>query len=176
MNRIDRREFLVKGSSCAAHIALASIAMPSALRAMWANVPLGPVVAREPFGSLERVSDGIWAMISTPLTGDRTTLSNGGIVAGRNGVLAIEGFNMPAGAEWLAMRAKELTGRWPTHIALTHYHSDHANGVSGYLTNGEHPPVRPRLLGLLERRHARRRRRWRSAHQHLHHPLPAQHR
>ncbi len=141
MNRLDRREFLVKSSSCAAHIALATIAIPGAVRAVWANVPLGPVVAREPFGSLEKVADGIWAMISTPLTGDRTTLSNGGIIAGRNGVLAIEGFNMPAGAEWLAMRAKELTGRWPTHVALTHYHSDHANGVAGYERPGERPVV-----------------------------------
>ena len=43
---------------------------------------------------------------------------------------------MPAGAEWLATRAKELTGRWPTHVALTHYHSDHANGVAGYIKEG----------------------------------------
>jgi glyoxylase-like metal-dependent hydrolase (beta-lactamase superfamily II) len=142
MRRLNRRDFLTKSSSCAAHIALAVVAMPPALRTMWANVPLGPIVAREPFGSLEKVADGIWALISTPLTGDRTTLSNGGIVAGRNGVLAIEGFNTPAGAEWLAMRAKELTGRWPTHVALTHYHSDHANGVAGYLTPDQHPVVR----------------------------------
>lgn len=132
MNEINRRDFLAKSSSCAAHVALAAVAMPPALRAMWANAPLGRVVAREPFGSLEKVAEGIWALISTPLTGDRTTLSNGGIIAGRNGVLAIEGFNMPAGAEWLATRAKELTGRWPTHVALTHYHSDHANGIAGY--------------------------------------------
>ena len=140
MSTLNRRAFITKSSSCAAHIALASIAMPSAVRAMWANAPLGPVVAREPFGNLEKVADGIWAMISTPLTGDRTTLSNGGIVAGRNGVLAIEGFNMPAGAEWLATRAKELTGKWPTHVALTHYHSDHANGVAGY-EKGDTKPV-----------------------------------
>jgi glyoxylase-like metal-dependent hydrolase (beta-lactamase superfamily II) len=132
MSHLSRREFLARSSSCAAHVALAAVAMPPALRAMWANVPLGPVVAREPFGSLEKVADGIWALISTPLTGDRTTLSNGGIVAGRSGVLAIEGFNTPAGAEWLAARARALTGRWPTHVALTHYHADHANGVAGY--------------------------------------------
>jgi glyoxylase-like metal-dependent hydrolase (beta-lactamase superfamily II) len=139
MTDLNRREFLTKSSSCAAHIALASVAMPAALRAAWANAPLGKVVAREAFGSLEKVSDGIWALISTPLTGDRTTLSNGGIIAGRNGVLAIEGFNTPAGATWLATRAKELTGRWPTHVALTHYHSDHANGIAGY----EQPDVKP---------------------------------
>ena len=139
MTDLNRRDFLAKSTSCAAHIALASIAMPPALRAMWANRPLGAVVAREPFGSLEKISDGVWALISTPLTGDRTTLSNGGIIAGRNGVLAIEGFNMPAGAAWLATRANELTGRWPTHVALTHYHSDHANGVAGY----ERPDAKP---------------------------------
>jgi glyoxylase-like metal-dependent hydrolase (beta-lactamase superfamily II) len=132
MTDLSRRAFLTKSSSCAAHIALASVAMPAALRAAWANAPLGRVVAREAFGSLEKVSDGIWALISTPLTGDRTTLSNGGIIAGRSGVLAIEGFNTPAGATWLATQAHELTGRWPTHVALTHYHSDHANGVAGY--------------------------------------------
>jgi glyoxylase-like metal-dependent hydrolase (beta-lactamase superfamily II) len=142
VNDLSRREFLAKSSSCAAHIALAAFAMPPALRALWANAPLGPVVAREPFGNLEKVADGIWALISTPLTGDRTTLSNGGIIAGRNGVLAIEGFNMPAGAAWLAARAKELTGRWPTHVALTHYHADHANGVAGYERPGEKPIVR----------------------------------
>jgi glyoxylase-like metal-dependent hydrolase (beta-lactamase superfamily II) len=139
---LTRRAFLAKSSSCAAHVALAAFAMPPALRALWANAPLGPVVAREPFGNLEKVGDGIWALISTPLTGDRTTLSNGGIIAGRTGVLAIEGFNTPAGAEWLAMRAKELTGRWPTHVALTHYHSDHANGVAGYERADAHPTVR----------------------------------
>jgi glyoxylase-like metal-dependent hydrolase (beta-lactamase superfamily II) len=69
-------------------------------------------------------------------------VSNGGIVAGRNAVLAIEGFNKPQGAEWLANRAKELTGRWPTHVVLTHYHADHANGVAGYLQDGRHPTLR----------------------------------
>ena len=100
------------------------------------------MVAREPFGSLEKVADGVWALISTPLGGDRTTLSNGGIIAGRNAVLAIEGFNQPIGAAWLAGKARELTGRWPTHVAVTHYHSDHSNGVAGYLTAADHPSVR----------------------------------
>ncbi|HEY4304531.1 MAG TPA: MBL fold metallo-hydrolase [Gemmatimonadaceae bacterium] len=138
---IDRREFLTLSGSCAAHLALASTFMTAAARAAWAQ-PRGVVVAREPFGNLEKVSDGVWAMISTPLTGTRTTVSNGGIIAGRNAVLAIEGFQTAEGAQWLAGKAKELTGRWPTHVALTHYHSDHANGVAGYLTPTDHPTVR----------------------------------
>jgi glyoxylase-like metal-dependent hydrolase (beta-lactamase superfamily II) len=108
---------------------------PNGLRTAWARAPLGPVVATEPFGSLEQVAERIWALISTPLGGDRTTLSNGGVIAGRSGVIAVEGFNQPAGAAWLAAKARELTGRWPTHVVVTHYHADHANGVAGYLSS-----------------------------------------
>jgi glyoxylase-like metal-dependent hydrolase (beta-lactamase superfamily II) len=139
---IDRRDFLLQSGTCAAHLALAAAVLPAGLRRAWARTPLGEVVAREPFGSLEKIADGVWALVSTPLSGDRTTLSNGGIIAGRTAVLAIEGFNQPAGAQWLAARAKELTGRWPTHVVLTHYHADHANGVAGYASDGQHPVVR----------------------------------
>jgi glyoxylase-like metal-dependent hydrolase (beta-lactamase superfamily II) len=131
---ITRRAFVARSSSCAAHLALAAAVAPDALRAAWARANLGPVVAREPFGSLEQVAEGIWALISTPLGGDRTTISNGGIIAGRAGVIAVEGFNQPAGASWLATKARELTGRWPTHVVVTHYHADHANGVAGYVS------------------------------------------
>ena len=142
MAPISRRDFLGQSGTCAAHLALASAAMPHALRNAWANRPLGRVVAREPFGNLEKVADGVWALISTPLGGNNTTVSNGGIIAGKSGVLAIEGFNQPQGAQWLAGQSRELTGRWPTHIALTHFHSDHANGLMGYLSDTEHPIVR----------------------------------
>ena len=57
--------------------------MPRAARLLWANHPLGAVAAREPFGNLEKIADGAWALVSTPLSGDRTTLSNGGFIAGR---------------------------------------------------------------------------------------------
>ena len=143
---LSRRDFVAASTSCAGHIAVAGAFAPSLLREWWARVPVGPVVAREPFGSLERVAEGVWAMVSTPLGGDRTTLSNGGLIAGRSGVLAIEGFNQPAGAAWLAKKARELTGKWPTHVVLTHYHSDHANGVAGYLSDGQKPSVRSTSL------------------------------
>jgi glyoxylase-like metal-dependent hydrolase (beta-lactamase superfamily II) len=138
---INRRDFVAQAGVCAAHLALAGALMPRLARATW-PASRGLVVAREPFGQLERVTDRVWALISTPLAGDRTTLSNGGIIAGRSAVLAIEGFNQPRGAVWLATKAKELTGRWPTHVVLTHYHSDHANGIAGYLSGGDHPALR----------------------------------
>jgi glyoxylase-like metal-dependent hydrolase (beta-lactamase superfamily II) len=139
---VSRRAFLARTGSCAAHIALAAAVTPPAARALWTAVSSGPVVAQEKFGRLEKIAEGVWALISTPLTGDRTTLANGGIIAGRTGVLAIEGFFQPAGARWLAERARELTGKWPTHVAITHYHADHANGIAGYRTDAQAPAIR----------------------------------
>ncbi len=137
-----RREFARHAGSCAAHLALVAAATPLALRRLWAAPTTGSVLAVEPFGRLEEIAEGIWALISTPLSGDRTTLSNGGLVAGRDGVLAIEGFMMPGGASWLATRARELTRRQPSHVVITHYHGDHANGVAGYVGDGTAPMLR----------------------------------
>ena len=139
---ISRREFLGSTSSCAAHLALLSTVPAGWLKSAWASRPLGSVVAQEKFGTLEKVGDGIWALISNPMGGDMTTVCNGGLIAGKNGVLAIEGFYKPEGAAWLAAKSRELTGKWPTHVAVTHYHADHANGVAGYITAADHPAVR----------------------------------
>ena len=131
---IDRRDFLAQSGSCAAHLALAATFMPPA-RAHRGRAPLGVVVAREPFGNLEKVADGVWAMISTPLDRrphDRLERRHHRRTQRRAGD---RGVSTADGAQWLAGKARELTGRWPTHVALTHYHSDHANGVAGYLTD-----------------------------------------
>ncbi len=142
MRPISRREFVTTSGSCAAHLALAAAVSPRLLRNLWAARPAGPVVATAPFARLERVADDIWALVSTPLGGDYTTVSNGGIIAGTHAVLAIEGFQTTKGAAWLADQARTLTGRWPTHVLVTHYHSDHSNGVAGYVTADHHPEIR----------------------------------
>lgn len=137
----SRRRFLQTGATCAGHLALASALAPSAARALWAQQPMGRVIRTEPFGRLEQVADGVWALVSTPLGGDRTTLSNGGLIAGRDGVLAVEGFMTPEGARWLAGQARVLTGRWPTHVVVTHFHADHSTGVAGYRADGARPSI-----------------------------------
>jgi glyoxylase-like metal-dependent hydrolase (beta-lactamase superfamily II) len=105
-------------------------ASPWFARSLWAAQERFPVVAREPWGRLERVAEGIWALVSTPLE-DRTTLCNGGIIAGRAGVLVVEAFGSDAGARWMADQARALTGRRPTHVVVTHYHGDHTGGLRG---------------------------------------------
>lgn len=133
---LTRRDVLGIGVSCTAHLALMAAGVGPWRRSLWARQAAGTVVAREPFGRLEEVGPGLWAFVSTPLAGDRTTLCNGGIISGSQAVVAVESFASPRGATWLAERARELTGRWPTHVVVTHYHGDHANGLEGFAAGG----------------------------------------
>jgi glyoxylase-like metal-dependent hydrolase (beta-lactamase superfamily II) len=134
----DRRGFIHDTLSCAGHIALAAAAMPALATRAWAASRDAQVLAVEPFARLEEVGDRVWALVSTPLTGDMTTVANGGIVAGRAGVLVIEGLMTVAGARWLGEQARRLTGKWPSHLVCTHYHGDHVNGLVGYAGEGAH--------------------------------------
>ncbi len=135
----SRRDFIRISGGCIAHVLLSSACSSRGTRGRW-TAPLHPAVATTSFAHLEAIGPDSWAVISTPLGGDRTTFGNGGIIAGRSGVIAVEGFYRPAGATWLAERARELTGRWPTHVVLTHYHLDHAGGVHGYAREGVSSP------------------------------------
>jgi len=65
------------------------------------------------------------------------------VIAGRDAVVLIEGHNTRAGGAWLAGAAKELTGRWPAHVIVTHCHGDHVNGVCGCL----HPEHETQVIG-----------------------------
>lgn len=128
----SRRAFLTTASACAAHVALMATPFPAAATALWSRRSRGRIVAQEPFGRIEEIGGGLFALISTPLGGDYTTVSNGGIIAGRSGVLVVEAFQTSEGARWMAEKARDLTGRWPTHVLITHYHGDHSRGVGGY--------------------------------------------
>ncbi len=136
----SRRALLTGSVGCAGYLLTSLAAAPASARARFAGAQHGAVVAEEPFGRLEALGDGVWALVSTPLEAP-TTLSNGGIVAGSDGVLLIEGFLSVEGAQWMAAQAYELTGRRPTHVVLTHYHSDHSGGLAGYRNDGDLPRV-----------------------------------
>ncbi len=156
---MNRRQFVAGSAGCASWIAgAAAFLSPSALRAwsdgrggMGASGPLGvggqdrQVVARTPFARIEQLGDGLYAIVSTPLDGDYTTVCNGGIIGGREGTIVVESFATPEGGAWAARQARELTGRWPTHLIVTHYHGDHAAGVAGFAQAGagaEEPELR----------------------------------
>ena len=119
-----RRTFISRSLSCAAWLVGGLALAPASVRNAFAARPKKRIVAEEDFARIERIADGVWAVISTPLKdGGRhfTTTSNGGIVAGRDGVLVVEGFYTAEGGAWLAEQARRLTGREPTHVVVTHY-------------------------------------------------------
>jgi glyoxylase-like metal-dependent hydrolase (beta-lactamase superfamily II) len=95
-------------------------------------------VVEEPWARIETLIDGVWAVISTPRE-DRTTLCNGAIVAGRDGVLVLEAFGSVVGARWVADWARKLARRAPDEVVLSHFHYDHTTGVAGYAGDGEAP-------------------------------------
>ncbi|HEX7051731.1 MAG TPA: MBL fold metallo-hydrolase [Longimicrobiales bacterium] len=139
---VDRRTFVAALGSCTAHLFFTLGAATAGARRLFAAPRGNPVIGREPWGRLEKLTEGAWALISTPLAGGpdaMRTISNGGIIAGREGVAVVEGLGSEQGARWLADAALELTGRWPTHVILTHYHSDHSNGLAAFRTEGRTP-------------------------------------
>ncbi|WP_165772068.1 MBL fold metallo-hydrolase [Niveispirillum lacus] len=141
----DRRGFFGHAFGCGAWVAIALTAGTATARQSQARTLTDPVVTSA-FARIEKLADGVWAVISTPFApdggrGDRTTLSNGGIIAGRDGVLVVEGFNTPAGGAWLSDQALALTGRRPTHVVATHYHLDHVGGLSGFRRGADGPEL-----------------------------------
>ena len=53
----------------------------------------------------------------------------------------VEAFQQPKGAKWLAERCKELTGKWPTDVVLTHFHGDHVSGSAGFKSDEGTPKM-----------------------------------
>lgn len=139
---MNRRNFLAASGSCAAHLLALSCVSPAKGKSIFLPQQEDNVVVTEKWGRLEEVAKGAWAHIATPFeTKDFTTLSNGGIIMGKERVLAIEAFMQPKGATWLAEQAKTLTGRWPTDIVVTHFHGDHCSGHEGYFVADNKPTV-----------------------------------
>lgn len=137
MNLLDinptRRDFFRSAALGLAQVA--GLAAAPGLGAGLAAQERFRVDASEPWGQLLRLSEGVWAMISDPLA-DGTTVCNGGIIAGRSGVVLVEAFGTDAGAAWMADQAERLVGRRPSHVVLTHYHRDHVGGLGRAAGNG----------------------------------------
>jgi len=124
----SRRDFLALGASCSAHLLLLARAHPVAAARVWGEAAARRVVAREPWGRIERVAPGVWALVSTPLE-DRLTLCNAAIVAGNSRVVVVEASASVGGASWLLQQAAQLAGRPVDDVIVTHYHADHTGGI-----------------------------------------------
>lgn len=137
---MKRRQFLQNSASCSAYLAtIAGLSIGGSSR-IFAKESQRKIVAEEKWGRLEKIAEGVYAMISTGFSsGDYTTVCNSGIIAGKSGTLVIEGTMRPKGAAWLAAQAEKLTGRAPTDLVVSHFHGDHVNGHPGYEIKGKKP-------------------------------------
>src|SRR5256885_5633689 len=98
----SRRSFLTKTSCFGAFYSLAKLIPLPALAADLAidsRVSSTPIVDKG-FASGRRIGNGLYATISDPSKGN-TTICNGGVFAGREGGLLIEGFISPGGGPLL---------------------------------------------------------------------------
>ena len=113
---------------------------PSLTRRVFQQVDEKKIVAKESWGFIQKLNEGVWALVSTPFDNrDFTTVCNSGIIAGKNRVVVIEAFMQPKGAKWMSEQAFKLTGRRPTDVICTHYHGDHTAGHAGFEHKGERP-------------------------------------
>ncbi|MDE2980090.1 MAG: MBL fold metallo-hydrolase [Gemmatimonadota bacterium] len=140
MSRISRRRFVTATAGCASYLAAAGPLLSAPALRRWSGAEARRIVAQTPFARIEELGDGMFAIISTPLNGDYTTVCNGGIIGGSSGTLVVEAFATPEGAAWAAEQARALTGRWPTQVVVSHYHGDHSAGPAGYAEDGESAP------------------------------------
>lgn len=140
MSSISRRRFVTTTAGCASYLAAAGPLLNAPALRRWGGAGARRIAAQTPFARIEELGDGLFAIISTPLNGDYTTVCNGGIIGGASGTVVVEAFATPDGARWVAGQARTLTGRWPTHVVVTHYHGDHSAGPAGYVEDGERAP------------------------------------
>lgn len=114
---LDRRQFLLAGLAARALLAQKTASQPAFLD--------------RGFAAVNKLADGVYATIADPSKGPQA-LSNGGIIAGRDAVLLIEGHMQPAAAA-LEIEAARAISKAPIRGAIdTHFHLDHTFGNLAY--------------------------------------------
>ena len=122
---MDRRQFLTM--SAAAVAAAGSSTRASEWLLGWQTRPRFD----RGFASASEIVPGVYATIADNTKGPQC-MSNGGVIAGKNSVLIVEGHFQPAGAALELEIAKAISGA-PIRAAIdTHYHLDHTFGNGGY--------------------------------------------
>ncbi len=118
--KLDRRQFLLAGLA------------GSALNAQKRDV--APLLDRG-FAQVSQVAPGVYVTIADPSKGQQCA-SNGGVIAGRDAVLLVEGHMQPAGAA-LEIEVARMVSKAAIRGAVdTHFHYDHTFGNLGYAGQG----------------------------------------
>jgi cyclase len=136
-SNFSRRKFIAYGSCFGAYCNLARlISLPGLRSALAADSRVSQIpIVDKGFASVRKVGEGLYATISDPSKG-YTTISNGGFLVGKDGVLLIEGFASAPGASF-QIDSLRMVSRVPVMAALdTHHHFDHSCGNAFYGAQG----------------------------------------
>jgi glyoxylase-like metal-dependent hydrolase (beta-lactamase superfamily II) len=118
--KLDRRQFLLAG--------LAAPALAAQKRAA------APLLDRG-FAQVTQIAPGVYVTIADGSKGPQC-ISNGGVIAGRDAVLIVEGHMQPAGAA-LEIEVARMVSKAAVRGAVdTHFHLDHTFGNLGYAAQG----------------------------------------
>ena len=100
-----------------------------------AGILLAAASAAEPVHfKLIQVGEGAYAAIAK--AGDRASVGNAGFVVGTDGVLVVDAFMTPEGAEELLASIRALTKAPIRWVVNTHYHLDHVGGDAVFARQG----------------------------------------
>jgi glyoxylase-like metal-dependent hydrolase (beta-lactamase superfamily II) len=114
--RLNRRQFVLAGLASSVHGAPEPDAAP---------------LADKGFARVTQIAPGVYATLADASKGPQC-ISNGGVIAGRDAVLIVEGHNQPAGAK-LEIEIARMVSKAPIRGAVdTHFHFDHSFGNPGY--------------------------------------------
>ena len=137
----SRRSF-IQSSVCGAHMLALAQFNPHLTRRIFQQDEDKNIVVKENCGYIQKLSEGVWALVSTPFDNkDFTTVCNSGIIAGKDRVVVVEAFMQPKGAQWMSEQAFKLTGKRPTDIICTHFHGDHTAGHAGFEHEKQNPNI-----------------------------------
>jgi glyoxylase-like metal-dependent hydrolase (beta-lactamase superfamily II) len=134
MNRQPTRRQLFSSAlqwSAAAVAARYAVPLPALAPAIAQDARVSAPLVDKGFASVRQIAPGAYAIVSDTSKGPQT-VCNGGLLAGKDGALVIEGFMSPAGAAFAVETLRGLT-KVPVRAALnSHYHFDHSFGNAYY--------------------------------------------
>jgi cyclase len=105
------------------------------------------------FARVTQIADGVYATIADTSKGAQC-VSNGGVIAGRDATLIVEGHMQPAGAA-LEIEVARAIGKGPVRAAVdTHFHFDHSFGNLAYADQAIPIMAHARVTSLMKERYA----------------------
>jgi glyoxylase-like metal-dependent hydrolase (beta-lactamase superfamily II) len=104
-----------------------------ALLTLLTVIPSQPIAAqaRDAGARMERVADGVYAIIHDAATEDWPN-SNTGVVVGDNGVLVVDATYLPSRAKADIALIRTVTDKPVRYVVISHLHRDHTGGTSAY--------------------------------------------